>query len=286
MLGQDPHEAVRRERNAAGEHVVHDAAHRVDVEAVIGGMPLGLLGRHVLGGPEDHPRLGQAGPVGVVGGDHLRDAEVEHLDEVGPPLALHEIDVLRLHVAVDDAVLVRGAQRLGDLHQDRARPRPGDDPLRLEGAPEILAVEVLHRDVDQPLRRLPEVGDVDHVLVADARGALRLLQEARDQIGPAGQILEQDLERDLLLDERVLREVDAAHPPLADLAQDPVTIRQHAPDERIVNRGARVSHRHCISNLTRCPSPTPSPARARRSRRISRNAPGPAPPGGRRWPKA
>ena len=43
----------------AREHLVHDAADRVDVDAVIGRAALRLLGRHVLGRAEDHPGLRQ-----------------------------------------------------------------------------------------------------------------------------------------------------------------------------------------------------------------------------------
>ena len=44
----------------AGEHLVQDAADRVDVDAVVGRLSLRLLGRHVLGRAEDHPGLRQA----------------------------------------------------------------------------------------------------------------------------------------------------------------------------------------------------------------------------------
>ncbi len=60
VLGQDAHEGVGVERHLAGQHLVHDAADRVDVDAVIGRLPLRLLGRHVLGRAEDHPGLRQA----------------------------------------------------------------------------------------------------------------------------------------------------------------------------------------------------------------------------------
>ena len=47
----------------------------------------------------------------------LGQAEVEHLHgAVGPHL-----DVCRLEIAMDDALLVRGFERLGDLPRDRQR---------------------------------------------------------------------------------------------------------------------------------------------------------------------
>ena len=70
----------------------------------------------------------------------LREAEVEHLDcAVGP-----QLDVGRFEVAVDDAVLVRRFERLGDLPRDREglvhRQSPAGDSLG-EGRP----LDELHR---------------------------------------------------------------------------------------------------------------------------------------------
>ena len=217
------------------------------------------------GVPKIIPVCVRAGPPHLVGVDDLGDAEVEHLDEVGAALALDEVDVLRLHVAVDDPVAVRGAQPLRDLHQDRARAVPVHRARLLQPLPEVLAVQVLHRDEHQPLGRLAEVRDVDDVLVADARRALGLLQEPGDQIGPARQVLEQDLERDLLLDQRVLGLVDRAHPALADLADDAVPLGQHLADQRIVSRWAGVADGHySLESITTRPA-TPSIAAARSS---------------------
>ena len=49
--------------------------------------------------------------------ERLREPEVEHLDRaVGP-----DLDVGRLQIAMDDALLVRGFERLGDLPRDGQR---------------------------------------------------------------------------------------------------------------------------------------------------------------------
>src|SRR6185369_2685347 len=96
-----------------------------------------------------------------------------------------------------------------------------------------------------------EVGDVDDVLVPDARGALGLLQEPGDQVGAPREVLEQDLERDLLLDQRVLGLIDGPHPALADLPDDAVSLRKHLADQRIISRWAGVADGHTGLNLSR-----------------------------------
>jgi len=61
----------------------------------------------------------------------------------------------------------------------------------------------------------PKIADVDHVLVADARRGLRFLHEAFDQVGLARELAVQDFERNVLLEHRVLGEIDRAHAALA-----------------------------------------------------------------------
>ena len=124
-LVEDAHEVVGVNGTSPGEHVVHDAADRVDVDAVVGRLPCACSGDMYSGVPKIIPVCVSARAAVLVGVDDLGDAEVEHLDEVGPPLALDEVDVLRLHVAVDDAVArARRRSALGDLHQDRPRALP------------------------------------------------------------------------------------------------------------------------------------------------------------------
>ena len=105
-------------------HLVQDHAERVDVDAPVGVAAAGgLLGRHVLGRAEHGARAGQArlgGAPPSAGGD-LRDAEVDDLDEVGAAVAIGQEHVLGLEIAVDDALVVRGAERARDLRGDPDR---------------------------------------------------------------------------------------------------------------------------------------------------------------------
>src|SRR5690606_15283959 len=85
------------------------------------------------------------GPGALVGGrEHLGEAEVEDLDEVGVAVAGDAEAVLRLDVAVDDAALVGRREGAGDLGGDVEGARPRQRALAGEGAREVLALEVLH----------------------------------------------------------------------------------------------------------------------------------------------
>ena len=100
-----------------GDHLVHDRAERVDVAARVGGATGGLLGRHVLGRAHRHAGAGQPALARGLGLGRLRDAEVEHLDDVGGAVARDQEDVLGLEIAVDDALAVRGGERAADLRR-------------------------------------------------------------------------------------------------------------------------------------------------------------------------
>ena len=96
------------------------------------------------------PGRGQREPrlVGDRGALHqLGDAEVEQLGVVRIVADAHQQDVVGLDVAVDEAAVVRRAERVERLARDvehaRRRERPIDVELALDGAP----VEVLEHHV-------------------------------------------------------------------------------------------------------------------------------------------
>ncbi len=123
---------------------------------------------------------------------------------------------------MDDAGLVRGAERVADLRGD-VQGAPGvEHALAREELRQRLALQVLHDEEVIALGRLPEVVDLDDVLVADLGDRTRLLVEARDHFLVAGELAVDDLERDLLADHRVLGEIDRSHAAGPDAIQDPV----------------------------------------------------------------
>ena len=107
----------------AREHLVEDGAERELVAPEVDGVAPRLLGRHVGDRPEDGPLLAdgrerrRAGVARIAARDVVAgEAEVEDLDAA----VLRQEDVLGLDVAVDDSLLVRGGETVGDL---RARSR-------------------------------------------------------------------------------------------------------------------------------------------------------------------
>ena len=111
---------------------------------------------------------------------------------------------------MDDALLVRRFERLGDLPRDRQAPRrsasAARDPLR-----EILALDQLHDEA----RMAPALLEsVDRARCSDdsaAASALRFALEAGEAIGIAGEESRQDFERDVAIQPRVARAIDLAH---------------------------------------------------------------------------
>ena len=122
---------VALERSLSGQQLIEHGTEAEDVRARVQRLAFHLLGRHVRDCPDRHALPGEACLVrwradsrrfgGGRGGQVLRQAEVEDLDL---SFRRHH-DVRRLQVAVDDAALVRGAQRIDDLDGVLERLRDG-----------------------------------------------------------------------------------------------------------------------------------------------------------------
>ena len=139
-----------------------------------------------------------------------------------------EPDVARLEVAVDDAVRVRVLQPLRDLRGDPHGVGDRQAPsLRLvDQARQLAARHVLADDVRLDLAAgaglLAGVEDGDDVrVVAEPPHRLRLAADARDAVGVEAVRLDRR-ERDVAVELRVVREVDALAPALAEEALDVV----------------------------------------------------------------
>ncbi len=208
MLHRDRDLVLALERDVAGEHLEQHDPERVQVRLARHSVAQSLLRRNVIGRAEHAPIGGQA-----VLGERPRDAEVRHLRRA----LLVDEDVLRLDVAVHDPVVVRAAERAGDL--DRVRHRLGhrQAPVAADAVLQRLALDVLEDDVRRReavvslALLLARVDDADDVLVVELGDRARLAAEALELIGVAGDLAVHELDRDLALEHRVERPVDRRH---------------------------------------------------------------------------
>ncbi len=209
----------------------HDAE-RPDVGPLVDRASARLLGAHVGRGAEDDAELGavrgrhrrrvherrRAGEVrggrGARRVHRLGEAEVEDLD-----LAVRrELDVPGLKVAVNDPLLVRRLERLGDLAGDGQGLLERDRPA-LQSLGEVFALDELHHERADAVRLLEAV-DRGDVRVLKLGEELCLALEAGEALGVGGEHLGEDLDGDLALQLRVGRAVDDPHPALAEGAGD------------------------------------------------------------------
>jgi hypothetical protein len=111
-LGDDRLWRRAGERRFAGQHLVQHRAEGVDVGSRVHRLAARLLGAHVGGCADRHARLGEP-LAGLVARERAADAEVGD-----QRVAVGEQDVLRLHIAVDDAVAVGEIEPVGHLARD------------------------------------------------------------------------------------------------------------------------------------------------------------------------
>ena len=153
----------------AGEHFVKHDAEAVDVRAVIGGAIL-LLRRGVVGRALRHGSIRPWRPVRLFGiADDLRDAEVRDLHRA----RFVDEQVLRLDVAMDDAVIVGALQRLADGRHDAERLLRRE-AFGLQELAQIHAIDELHEQKVEAAR-LPEVMHADDVRVIQRGERMGLL---------------------------------------------------------------------------------------------------------------
>jgi hypothetical protein len=218
----------RRARHALVQH----HAERVDVRAAVHLARHHLLGAQV--GERSHEGAALREPA--LGGG-AREAEVHH-PHPQPGGLLRDHDVVRLDVAVDDALGVAVLERLGDLDGDLHDLAEGRAP-----APELVQVGALdqgHHEEQRPLVA-SQVVERDDRGVVHLRDHLRLPLEALLGLG-AQQRGRDQLDRDVTVEQRVARPVDDPHSAAAELGCDLVAVGQPAADH-LASSGAGVSAR-------------------------------------------
>ena len=155
---------VACEQACPGQHLVEHHAKRPDVRALVDRLPARLLRRHVGGRAENHARLRHgrrrdawessrasadaSAPAGV---DRFRQTEVEHLHRaVGA-----DLDVRGLEIAVNDALLVRRFERVGNLPRDRERLVDRERPRAMRCERSSPSTSSITRAVTPPLSSMP-----------------------------------------------------------------------------------------------------------------------------------
>lgn len=176
-------------RALARDHLVENAAVAEDVGSVVGGLPADLLGRHVSHRAHDDAGAGfelrgrfghlRRGRERADRAHELRQAEIQDLQStVGG-----DEEILRFEIPVDDALLVRGGQPLGELSciVDRlARREIGAGHFLAQR----LTFEQLGHDVGRSCVRADVINDQD-VWMIELAGGARFLFEALQTVGIA-----------------------------------------------------------------------------------------------------
>jgi hypothetical protein len=202
------------DRQFPGEHFIEDDAERIDVGSVIHlGRSLQLLGRHVMRGAQGRARPGERDLLRR-GADQLGDAEVGDLHTA---LGIEQ-DVLRLDVAVQNALFVGVLQRLTDLRHDgqRLSRREPPGPHRLA---QVHAIHELHEQVVKAAR-LSKVVHADDVRVVQSGEHPAFAVETLGEVRIAGQPVGQQLERHEPVEMRRAGFEDKAHAAPADEFED------------------------------------------------------------------
>ena len=158
-------------------------------------------------------------------GNGFGQSKVEDLDGT---VRAH-LDVGGLEVAVNDAEVVRGFQRLRDLPRDRQcfveRYWSARNPLR-----QILSFDELHH------QRRHAIGLFESVNVRDVRMIERcqhlcFAAETRQAIRIVGHRRQQHLDRDIAIQLRIARAIHLTHPTRAERGENFVRAKARAGDQ-------------------------------------------------------
>ena len=148
---------------------------------------------------------------------HDRQAEVRHLD----PAQLVDQDVLGLDVAVDHAALRRVLQSFCHLTADEKRLALLQPQHCLDALVEVLAGDVLHRQIVQ-LVLLADFIRLDDIRVIERQHHLGFAAETGHDSGIVGSTLVQDFQGDFATVRKSLGQVDTGHAAFAQRAQQPI----------------------------------------------------------------
>ncbi len=233
------HGGQRRDRGAlvvgrgALDRRVQQAAERPQVGRRSGLVAAGALRRDVAGGADEHAGRGD-GRVAL----DLGDAEVGEHD----PAVVGDQHVGRLHVAVQDALAVRGAQHVEHGEPDLGGAARLQQAVLPDDLGERLALDELHDDPG-PVVLLDHVEHGHGAGVADPRDRLGLAQRPGDQ-PPLLLLVDVRREAELLDGDRTAEGLVLGPPH-----------RPHAAAAEHVSQPVPPGEETCALVLTGCPRP-------------------------------
>src|SRR5262249_49053110 len=201
------------ERPRPGKTFVEDSRQRIDVDRRSHLLAFQLLRRSVVDGPHQETRI-----CLVSRSCALCDTEIGEED---CRRNLVDENVGRLHVTMDEVARVRCVERRRRLSYDRQRGLRGQPARLRDERPQVLAIDIAHRDVE---RAVDLVGVVDRndVRMLDCGNKPRFLDEARAEGFVRGEARVEYLEGGFPPETYVLRLVDETHAAASPLANDSV----------------------------------------------------------------
>ena len=239
MLERDHRGVLRLEWRTPRQRVEERAAERIHVAAEVLRFVVELLGRDVVGRAPDFT----ARALFILHED--RQAEVHDLRGV----RVGEEDVAGLHVAVNQPVLLRGAQPLRDLDAHVQHLRLRHAALERDEAVERAAVHQLHGDVEAPAIRAGGE-DLHYMRMIDRRRDAGLRLELRDELLVLALVAAQELQRHVAVEARVVRPIHHAHAAAAHhIHQLEVADRRPHFMERAARRAADFGERLLVRHV-------------------------------------
>ncbi|AUX36029.1 uncharacterized protein SOCE836_082330 [Sorangium cellulosum] len=210
-VGDHGAELIPLERQLARDGAEEDDPERPEIAARVHVLfAPDLLRAHVVRGAEQ--LAGARHLLREMNAGLLDDAEVEDLHDLFLLLLrAREEQVGRLEIAVNEAGLVRAADRLAGLDEDERGVREREPADALEPRAQVLALEQLHHEVRGVVVDAV-VLDIDHVRALQARGDPGFALEAGQERGRRRKRRCHELDRDGRSQVDVTRRPHRAHP--------------------------------------------------------------------------
>ena len=127
-------------------------------------------------------------------------------------------DIVRLHVAVNQALFVRAMEAIADLADDVNRGRFGDGPRPFDALAERFAVDEFHHQ-ERRSARAAILDRFHDIRMVEQAGGAEFLLESLQKHRVLGRFRRDDLNRDDVARDHTARFVDGTHTALGNLCQ-------------------------------------------------------------------